>query len=242
MSHQRKILLAGIAALALVAGTGLASAQDASKDQATQQQATQQMNKGTTAGKTIGKTAGKTTGKTTGKTATRENRRVGTIAEHGKTNAGQFAQERHRTAPRHTAQYQHQMNARYTAESMRHGRMAEQGYRHGRGANATAQRERTGMEGLQGNATGMHAQLTEQQRTQVRDTVINARGAPRANNVTFDVIAGTIIRRGAVSVVPVPPTLVRIDPAWRGMRYFVFQNEVVIVNPRGMRIVAVVPA
>jgi uncharacterized protein Smg (DUF494 family) len=35
---------------------------------------------------------------------------------------------------------------------------------------------------------------------------------------------------------------VQIDPAWRGFLYFVHEDEVVIVNPRDMRIVAVLPA
>jgi len=35
--------------------------------------------------------------------------------------------------------------------------------------------------------------------------------------------------------------LVQIEPEWRGFLYFVYENEVVIVNPRDMRVVAVVP-
>jgi len=42
--------------------------------------------------------------------------------------------------------------------------------------------------------------------------------------------------------VPVPGTLVRIEPRWHGFLYFVYQDEIVIVNPHDMRIVAVVPA
>ena len=43
-------------------------------------------------------------------------------------------------------------------------------------------------------------------------------------------------------VVPVPNTLVQIEPRWRGFLYFVYEDEVVIVNPHDMKIVAVVPA
>lgn len=98
------------------------------------------------------------------------------------------------------------------------------------------------MEGLQGNATGLNRPLNDQQRTSIRDTVIHAPGAPRVGNVDFDVTVGTVIPRGRIHVMPVPQTLVGIDPAWRGFRYFVYEDEVVIVNPRTMRIVAVVPA
>ena len=37
-------------------------------------------------------------------------------------------------------------------------------------------------------------------------------------------------------------TLVRIEPEWRGFLYFVYEDEVVIVSPDDMKIVAVVPA
>ena len=37
-------------------------------------------------------------------------------------------------------------------------------------------------------------------------------------------------------------TLVRIEPEWRGFLYFVYEDEVVIVSPDDMKIVAVVRA
>jgi hypothetical protein len=98
------------------------------------------------------------------------------------------------------------------------------------------------MEGLQGNASGMNVQLNEQQRNEIRTTVINARGAPRIGHVDFDVTVGTVIPRGKIQVVPVPETLVRVEPEWRGLLYFVYEDEIVIVNPNDMKIVAVVPA
>lgn len=45
--------------------------------------------------------------------------------------------------------------------------------------------------------------------------------------------------RGQVHVVPIPESLVRIEPRWRGFLYFVHENDIVVVNPRDMRIVAV---
>ena len=48
---------------------------------------------------------------------------------------------------------------------------------------------------------------------------------------------GTVIPRGRIHVVPVPETLVRIEPEWRGFLYFVYEDEVVVVNPRDMKIV-----
>jgi hypothetical protein len=43
----------------------------------------------------------------------------------------------------------------------------------------------------------------------------------------------------SVRVVAVPDVLVRIHPAWRGYRYFVYNDEIIIVEPRTLKIVAV---
>ena len=75
----------------------------------------------------------------------------------------------------------------------------------------------------------------------IRDTIINASGAPRVGSVDFDVAVGTAIPRGRIHIIPVPETLVQIEPEWRGFLYFIVRDELVIVNPEDMRIVAVVP-
>ncbi len=72
--------------------------------------------------------------------------------------------------------------------------------------------------------------------------MIEVHNAPRVGRVDFDVRVGTVIPRGRIHAVPVPETLVRIEPRWRGYLYFVYSDEVVVVNPRDMRIVAVLPA
>jgi hypothetical protein len=202
MSNQCNNTLAGLAALALLAGTALASAQEPqdhnSAPQPKQPQTTQQMNMGPAAGKM-------------GQSTSEQNR--GTAA--------------HKSTERAT-----EMNKVDNAAAAKKGT-----------AQATAQeRERDGMKGLQGNASGTNVRLSDQQRTQIRTTVINAQGAPRVGSVTFDVAVGTVIPRDSIHIVPVPETLVRIEPRWRGFLYFVYEDEVIIVNPRDMRIVAVVPA
>ena len=39
-----------------------------------------------------------------------------------------------------------------------------------------------------------------------------------------------------------PSTIVEIQPAWRGFEYFLVGDEIVIVDPATLRIVAVIPA
>ena len=120
------------------------------------------------------------------------------------------------------------------------GGRALQGEQRGRADAAIVQNR--GLEGLQGNVSGFNGTLTDEQRTRIRSRAIGARGAPRVDHVGFDVAVGTAIPRGHIHVAPVPRYLVQIDPAWRGFLYFVHEDEVVIVNPRDMRIVAVLPA
>jgi hypothetical protein len=134
------------------------------------------------------------------------------------------------------------MGGKNAAERDRSGNTAAEQQNRTGGGNTSAQRGRTGMEGLQGNATGVNAQLNEKQRNEIRTTVINGHGAPRVSHVDFDVTVGTVIPRGKIHIVPVPETLVRIEPEWRGFLYFVYEDEVVIVNPTDMKIVAVIPA
>ena len=79
--------------------------------------------------------------------------------------------------------------------------------------------------------------LTTEQRTTIRQEVLTA-NAPRATDVNFTVNVGTVVP-SSVRVVEVPPTIVKIRPAWKGYRYFVYNDEIIIVEPRTLKIVAV---
>jgi Protein of unknown function (DUF1236) len=274
MKYQRNSLLTGIAALALVAGTAMASAQDSSKGESPHgatPHATQQMNHGqSTQTQERGSMPKQGQRSEDGnraingeKAMTGENRgqkeeqgrsaqtkeKEGTTPGSANSQAGKTSKEPSKSATEserlnrsNTAQDRDHRGGKNATEGSRGGTTAtEQQNRTGGGANTSAQRGRTGTGGLQGNATGMNVQLNEQQRSEIRTTVINAHGAPRVGQVDFDVTVGTVIPRGKVRIVPVPETLVRIEPEWRGFLYFVYEDEVVIVNPNDMKIVAVVP-
>jgi peptidoglycan hydrolase-like protein with peptidoglycan-binding domain len=81
--------------------------------------------------------------------------------------------------------------------------------------------------------------LTSQQRTTIQQTVLAGRNVPRVDNVNFALGVGTVVPT-RVRIVDVPPTLIEINPAWRGHQYFVVRDEIVIVD-RSRKIVAVVP-
>jgi len=137
------------------------------------------------------------------------------------------AEQQHREMNRGTAQEPQKSNERNAATQPR-----------GNNNKAAERLERN--KRLQGNASGVNVQLNDKQRSEIRTTVIDKRGAPRVGHVDFDVTVGTVVPRAHVHVLPVPETLVRIEPEWRGYLYFVYEDEVVIVNPRDMKIVAVV--
>jgi uncharacterized protein DUF1236 len=252
MRTKQHTVLAGIAAIVLLAGTGLALAQDAAKDQkqpgaapqpkAAPPAATQQIKPGpaNNPGPSAQKTEEKGKGSMATQQSTGQKAQSKAVMEQGKT---LNAHDKNRTAQ--------QINRGSKANKMSRTTSAAQLRQ-----TAQGQEQRKGLQGLQGNATkelqngtvgqnaqgaaGMNVQLTDQQRTQIRDTVIGARNAPRAGQVDFAVAPGTVIPRGRIHVVPVPRTLVRIEPEWRGYLYFVYEDELIIVNPRDMRIVAVV--
>ena len=303
MKTYQNALLAGVAALALVAGTGLASAQQQPNDQSTApkarqsagqmhaahptqhsgmqaqgpgktgmtaqnaQQGAQPNAKGAARGMQQNANMAKKgpqqhadNGKQgTQQTANGKQGQQPSVAqkagpESGKQNQASNTAERRN---RHMTRSERMSHGRQTAaqreREMHERRMTAQRENQKHGRQATAQRQR-GLHGLQANASGQmqHVQtssgtnvrLSEQQRTRIHETIINGHNAPRVGHVNFSVNVGTVIPRDeftTIHVVPVPEYLVRIDPRWRGLEYFIFSDEVVIVNPHDLRIIAIVP-
>jgi len=85
--------------------------------------------------------------------------------------------------------------------------------------------------------TSKNVSLTTEQKTTIRKTVLTS-SAPRVTNVNFDIKIGVVIPR-TVRVAPLPVTIVEIEPEWRGYMYFVSGDEIIIVEPSTLRIVAV---
>jgi hypothetical protein len=218
MKINRSTLLASVATLALIVGTGLASAQEQQKGPAAPKPsqphaAAPANNRAAPAMKPEGANRAAPTPGPAAQQTPKENRHVGQSgAQPGAVPNGRHAQSVNRSNKTNNE--------------------------------GTTAQERSIPRRLQGNASGQmqgQHQLSEEQRTQIRRTVINARGAPRVGHVDFDVRVGTAIPRGRVHVVPIPETLVQIDPEWSGFLYFIYEDEVVIVDPSNMEIVAILP-
>jgi hypothetical protein len=88
------------------------------------------------------------------------------------------------------------------------------------------------------STAGAKANLSAEQKTKIRETVIRSSNAPRVTNVNFSLSVGTVVPR-TVRFAPLPPVLVEINPAWRGYEFFVVEEQIVIIEPRTLKIVAV---
>jgi hypothetical protein len=83
--------------------------------------------------------------------------------------------------------------------------------------------------------------LSGEQRTKIHDVIIKDRSAPRVDHVDFSLSVGTAVPR-SVKFVTVPQTIVEIQPEWRGFDYFLVGDQIVIVDPSDMQIVAIIDA
>jgi hypothetical protein len=81
--------------------------------------------------------------------------------------------------------------------------------------------------------------LTPEKRTRIHDVIVRERRAPRLGSVDFDVSVGARVSR-STRFLALPGTIVEIEPEWRGFEYFMIANQIVIVDPRSMEIVAIV--
>jgi hypothetical protein len=100
----------------------------------------------------------------------------------------------------------------------------------------------TSTESRSSSSSKTNVNLTVEQRQKIHSVIIADRSAPRVERVDFDVRVGTVVPRGKVHFAPVPSTIVEIEPVWRGFEYFLVGDQIVIVDPADLHIVAVIPA
>jgi hypothetical protein len=104
-------------------------------------------------------------------------------------------------------------------------------------ASSTTQSSQSGTAGA-ASVTSATANLNTQERTQVTQAFTSTRVEP-VTNVSFSVSVGSAVT-DEVRLYDVPADVVRIVPQYRGYRYFVVQDEIVIVEPRTKKIVEVI--
>jgi hypothetical protein len=89
--------------------------------------------------------------------------------------------------------------------------------------------------------SGQKAEITTEQRTVIRNTIVKSNNAPRVNNVNFNISVGTVVPR-STRVAVLPPRVVEVYPQWRGYRYVIVGDEIIIIDPNTFRIVFVLAA
>jgi len=235
---MRNKLMIGVAAIALVAATGLASAQG-NKERAAPPAAgaagAAKMDQGAKMNQAspTDQGADKSAQDMKANPETQPSGRAAEEESHGKgkTNKAQAPSKSKNAAeaPRKTN------NAAQTAAPSKGGKESTTAEQKGGESGKAAATAKTG-------GGGANVTLSADQRARIHKVVINDHNAPRVAHVDFDIRVGTVIPRGKVHYVPVPSTIVEIEPEWRGFVYFLVGDQIVIVEPDTLRIVAVIEA
>jgi hypothetical protein len=84
-------------------------------------------------------------------------------------------------------------------------------------------------------------ELSEQQRTKVKDIIVRDRSAPRIAHADFSVHVGVTVPR-TVHVAVLPTEIVEIVPEYRGFDYVLVGDELLIIDPHTLEIVYILPA
>ena len=253
MKHK---LLITSAAAALLAGTVLAAGQGAPRSEGGQgaapsgqremqrQEPTQGQNqtqpgqrRGQTQGQREGQRDGQTQGqrqqdRTTGQGPREEGQ--GQRRDEQRQNQGQRRDGARDQNQRNQTQGQgrrdQDQQGQQGQQGQRSGQQSQQGQRDG-------SRDQTQGQGV-GRGAGAAVTLTTEQRTRIRETVFRGSNVPRVTNINFSINVGTVVPR-TVKLVAVPRVIVDIHPEWRGFLYFVYEDEIIIVDSRSHKIVAI---
>jgi hypothetical protein len=111
--------------------------------------------------------------------------------------------------------------------------------RNGTKSNSKSAAEGKGSTTTTGQA-GAHAKLSTEQRTKITTVIKNEHIRPETN-VNFSISVGTRVPR-EMHFHPLPTEIVTIYPDWRGYEFFLVRDEIIVVNPRTLEIVAVLEA
>jgi len=84
------------------------------------------------------------------------------------------------------------------------------------------------------------ANLTTEQRTKIKSSIQQTK-VSKATNVNFNVSVGTVVPR-SVTLHALPSAVVEVYPQWRGYRFVLVEDEIIIIEPSTYKIVAVIDA
>jgi hypothetical protein len=159
-------------------------------------------------------------------------------AQDEKGKAGVNAQEHAQTQPSgksdENAQSQDRAKTQDNAQSQDRSKTQENAQSQDRnGQNQTTAQSKS-------NSGGKSVQLSDTQRTQIKSVIVQNRDVARVNNVNFNITVGTAVPRD-VHVAVLPAEVVTIVPEYRGFDYIVVGDQLLIIDPNSLEIVAILP-
>jgi len=95
--------------------------------------------------------------------------------------------------------------------------------------------------GTSGRAGGASVQLSQDQRTKIRGVIVGDRNVARVDHADFNIRVGVAVPR-SVHVAVLPPEVVTIVPEYRGFEYVLVGDQLLIIDPDTLEIVAILPA
>jgi hypothetical protein len=84
------------------------------------------------------------------------------------------------------------------------------------------------------------ANLSAEQRTKI-SAAVRQQNVPRATNVNFSISVGTHVPR-SLRLHALPVSVVEFYPGWRGYQFILVGNDILVINPRTLEIVAILEA
>lgn len=148
--------------------------------------------------------------------------------ENNRANMQRGAEENNKTKLQHGAE-ENEPGAATRENRENNARVREPG---GRPGNTTVQNR---------GASTKSVQLSESQRTQIKNIIVKDRNVARANTANFRVAVGTAVPHD-VHVAALPPEVVRVVPEYKGFDYVVVGDQLLIIDPDTMKIVEILPA
>jgi hypothetical protein len=112
--------------------------------------------------------------------------------------------------------------------------------REGRDSNMKAE-GREGRSEMTTGQAGAGAKLSTEQRTKITTVIRNEHVAP-VNNVNFSVSIGTRVPREGITLRPLPAEVVTVYPDWRGYEFIMVRNQILVIDPATLEIVAILEA
>jgi Protein of unknown function (DUF1236) len=90
-----------------------------------------------------------------------------------------------------------------------------------------------------GGARSVH--LSDDQRTRIKGIIVKDRNVARVTTPSFHVAVGTAVPRD-VHVAVLPPDVIQVVPEYEGFDYVMVGDQLLIIDPVTMEIVAILPA